>query len=52
MAISEERGDVGRRNPQELKLALARRIIELAAYRDYDAQTLRDTAVASLSIHQ
>ena len=50
-AILEER-DVGRGNPQELRLELAKRIIELASYGDYDAQTLRDTAVASLASPQ
>ena len=49
--IMEANGDVGRQNPQEMKLALAKRVIELASSGDYDARTLRDTAVASLFAH-
>jgi hypothetical protein len=37
------------RNPQEKRLALARRIIELVSHGDYDRQTLRDTAIASMT---
>jgi hypothetical protein len=49
-AVLGESGDARRHNPQELKLALAKRIIELASSSgDYDAQTLRDIAIASLT---
>jgi hypothetical protein len=35
-------------NLQEQKLALAKRIVELVSHGDYDVQTLRDTAIASM----
>ena len=50
-AIVEANGNVGPQNVQEMKLALARRVIELASSGDYDARALRDAAVASLSSH-
>src|SRR5581483_8943756 len=49
-AIIEENGKAERHNPQEIRLALARRIIELAADGDYDMATLRDAALASLAL--
>jgi hypothetical protein len=33
---------------EELKLALAKRIVELVSHGDYDVQTLPDTAIASM----
>ena len=33
---------------EELKVALAKRIVELVSHGDYDGQTLRDTAIASM----
>jgi hypothetical protein len=34
---------------EELRLALAKRIVELVSHGDYDVQTLRDTAIASMT---
>jgi hypothetical protein len=48
-AILEEKANATEQNPQEMKLAIAKRIIELVSQGDYDVQTLRDTAVASLT---
>jgi hypothetical protein len=50
-AIVEANSNVGPKNAQEMKLTLARRVIELASCGDYDARALRDAAVASLSSH-
>ena len=33
---------------EELRLALAKRIVELVSHGDYDDQVLRDTAIASM----
>ncbi len=33
---------------EELRLALAKRIVELVSHGDYDSQTFRDTAIASM----
>jgi len=42
-------GKAGGRNPIETKLALAKRIIELASHGDCDPRTLRDSALASMA---
>jgi hypothetical protein len=44
------RGVVTDENQGRLKAALAKRIIELDRVGDYDAQTLCDTAIASLNV--
>jgi hypothetical protein len=47
--LMEESGTVSRFHPQETKLALARRIIELAADGEYDARGLCDALLASVT---
>jgi hypothetical protein len=47
-AIIEPKAKSTGQNPEEAKLALAKRIVELVSHGDYDVQTLRDTAIASM----
>lgn len=48
-AIVRESGGVTGDNAEAARLALAKRIVELAEHGQYDRQSLRDTAVASLA---
>jgi hypothetical protein len=48
-AIVRESGGVTDDNAEAARLALAKRIVELAEHGQYDRQSLRDTAVASLA---
>lgn len=48
-AIVRESGGVSDDNAEAARLALAKRIVELAEHGQYDRHSLRDTAVASLS---
>ncbi len=49
-AIIEGNGKANRHNPQEVRLALARCIIELAADGNHDTATLRDAALAGVML--
>jgi hypothetical protein len=50
--IIEEDGDVNRQNRQKMRLALAKCIVELASYRDYNASALRDAALDLWRTHE